>query len=220
MVGDWFLGLVASGAIDTTVPDACLGSLAVGSRHLYQTLAHEGILGFAQPSHLTLPVAGSPLMAINSGIEVDLFGQVNAEWLGERYVGTVGGQTDYFRAARASAGGLAILALASSTARGTSRIVPRCTRITSTCCDVDVIVTEHGVADVRATTLQERSELIAAIAAPRGMALHTIQGRRGPLGWLVRSLNQPMMGSLMASQMRASINTPPAITGGSPAAEV
>jgi acyl-CoA hydrolase len=166
MVGDWFLGLVASGAIDTTVPDACLGSLAVGSRHLYQTLAHEGILGFAQPSHLTLPVAGSPLMAINSGIEVDLFGQVNAEWLGERYVGTVGGQTDYFRAARASAGGLAILALASSTARGTSRIVPRCTRITSTCCDVDVIVTEHGVADVRATTLQERSELIAAIAAP------------------------------------------------------
>ncbi len=75
--------------------------------------------------------------------------------------------------ARASAGGLAILALTSSTARGTSRIVPHCNRVTSTYCDVDVIVTEHGVADIRATTLQERSELIAAIAAPdhRGLLL-------------------------------------------------
>jgi acyl-CoA hydrolase len=166
MVGDWFLGLVASGAIDTTMPDACMGSLAVGSRHLYQTLSRKGPLGFAQPAQLAVPVAGSPFMAINSAIEVDLAGQVNAEWLGERYVGTVGGQTDYFRAARASAGGLAILALTSSTARGKSRIVPHCNRVTSTYCDVDVIVTEHGVADIRATTLQERCELIAAIASP------------------------------------------------------
>ena len=166
MVGDWFLDLVTSGAIDTTTHDACLGSLAVGSGRLYQTLAREGLIGFAQPARLAVPVAQSPLMAINSAIEVDLAGQVNAEWLGERYVGTVGGQTDYFRAARASAGGLAILALASTTARGTSRIVPHCSRVTSTHCDVDVIVTEHGVADIRATSLQERRVLIAAIAAP------------------------------------------------------
>ncbi len=173
MVGDWFLSLVASGAIDTVTPNACMGSLAVGSLRLYKTLLGESLLGFAQPAQLAQPVAASPLMAINSAIEVDLAGQVNAEWLGERYVGTVGGQTDYFRAARASAGGLAILALTSSTARGTSRIVPHCNRVTSTYCDVDVIVTEHGVADIRATTLQERSELIAAIAAPdhRGLLL-------------------------------------------------
>ena len=166
MVGDWFLSLLASGAIDAGSPDACLGSLAVGSRQLYNTLSYESLLGFAQPSMLAQPITGSPLMAINSAIEVDLSGQVNAEWLGERYVGTVGGQTDYFRAARASAGGLAILALTSSTGRGASRIVPHCKRVTSTYCDVDVIVTEHGVADIRATTLQERCQLIAAIASP------------------------------------------------------
>ena len=173
MVGDWFLSLVASGAIDTVTPNACMGSLAVGSLRLYKTLLGESLLGFAQPAQLAQPITASPLMAINSAIEVDLAGQVNAEWLGERYVGTVGGQTDYFRAARASAGGLAILALTSSTARGTSRIVPHCNRVTSTYCDVDVIVTEHGVADIRATTLQERCELIAAIAAPdhRGLLL-------------------------------------------------
>jgi acyl-CoA hydrolase len=166
MVGDWFLSLLASGAIDTGAPNACLGSLAVGSQHLYNTLSCDSLLGFAQPALLAQPIAGSPMMAINSAIEVDLSGQVNAEWLGERYVGAVGGQTDYFRAARASAGGLAILALTSSTGRGASRIIQHCNRVTSTYCDVDVIVTEHGVADIRATTLQERCQLIAAIASP------------------------------------------------------
>jgi acyl-CoA hydrolase len=175
MVGDWFLDLVESGAIDTATPDACLTSLAVGSRHLYGSLSREGILGFALPAQLVVPIPGSPLMAINSAIEVDLSGQANAEFLGERYVGAVGGQTDYFRAARRSAGGLAILALPATTGReAKSRIVPRCAYVTSAQSDVDVIVTEHGAADIRATTLKERSALIANIADPRerGALLH------------------------------------------------
>ena len=169
MVGDWFPELVAGGAIDTTTPDACIASLAVGSRGLYQTLSRDGILGFAPPSQLVVPIAGSPFMAINAGIEVDLRGQVNAEFLGDRYVGAVGGQTDYFRAARRSAGGLAILALPSTSGRARgSRVVPRitCGHITSAQSDVDVIVTEHGAADIRATTLAERQLLIAGIADP------------------------------------------------------
>lgn len=168
MVGDWFLELVDSGAVDTTMPDACLTSLAVGSRDLYASLSLDGILGFAPPAQLVVPIPGSPLMAINSAIEVDINGQVNAEFLGARYVGAVGGQTDYFRAARRSAGGLAILALPATTGRSAkSRIVPRCTYATSAQSDVDVIVTEHGAADIRATTLQERRTLIAHIADPR-----------------------------------------------------
>lgn len=169
MVGDWFLDLVASGAVDTATPDACLGSLAVGSRRLYQSLSREGLLGFALPVQLALPVAGAPMMAINSAIEVDLCGQVNAELLGERYVGVVGGQTDYFRAARASAG-LAVLALPSTTGRGASRIIPRCSYVTSAPTDVDFIVTEHGAADLRGTTLKERKASIAGIADPRARA--------------------------------------------------
>jgi acyl-CoA hydrolase len=166
MVGDWFLDLVESGAIDTTTPDACLASLAVGSRRLYASLSRESLLGFAPPAQLVVPVPGAPFMAINSAIEVDLCGQVNAEFLGERYVGAVGGQTDYFRAARASEGGLAILALPSTTGRGASRITPRCSHVTSAQSDVDVIVTEYGAADIRATTLTERKALIANIAGP------------------------------------------------------
>ena len=168
MVGDWFLDLLDSGAIDTATPDACLASLAVGSRHLYASLSREGILGFALPAQLVVPIPGSPFMAINSAIEVDLNGQVNAELVGERYVGAIGGQTDYFRAARRSAGGLAILALPATTGREAgSRIVRRCAYVTSAQSDVDVIVTEHGAADIRATTLKNRNTLIANIADPR-----------------------------------------------------
>jgi acyl-CoA hydrolase len=168
MAGDWLLDLADSGALDTTRSDTCLASLAVGNRRLYESLSVDGLLGFATPAELVVPVPGSPRMAINSAIEADLAGQLNAELLGDRYVGTVGGQTDYFRAARASAGGLAIAALVSVTGKGTSRIVPRCGHVTSTATDVDLIVTEHGVADLRGTTLQERGALIADLADPHG----------------------------------------------------
>lgn len=172
LVGDWFLDLLESGAIDTATPDGCLTSLVVGSRHLYESLSRESILGFAPPAQLVIPIPGSPFMAINSAIEVDLCGQVNAEFLGERYVGAVGGQTDYFRAARRSAGGLAILALPATTGRDAkSRIVRRCAYVTSAQSDVDVIVTEHGAADIRSTTLQERHVLIANIADPQARAV-------------------------------------------------
>ncbi|MFD0666290.1 acetyl-CoA hydrolase/transferase family protein [Ramlibacter sp. MAHUQ-53] len=179
MLGDWFLGLLDAGAIDTATPDACLASLAVGTRALYDTLSPDGVLGFASPSQLVAPVPGSPLMAINSAIEVDLCGQVNAEFLGARYVGAVGGQTDYFRAARRSEGGLAILALPSTTGRDdTSRIVARCGWVTSAQSDVDLVVTEHGVADLRATTLEERRALIAGVAHPAARERLLLEGRQ------------------------------------------
>jgi acyl-CoA hydrolase len=178
IVGDWFPELVAAGAIDTVAPDACLASLAVGSRSLYRSLSQEGVLGFALPEKLVVPIEGSPFMAINSGIEVDLRGQVNAEFVGERYVGAASGQSDYFRAAHRSEGGLAILALPSTSGQSRkSRIVPRiaCGYITSAQSDIDVIATEYGVADIRATDLEEREILIANIADPR--TRHTLLQR-------------------------------------------
>jgi len=178
MVGDWFPELVDAGAVDDGSQDACLASLAVGSGGLYRSLQREYLIGFALPAQLVVPIEGSPFMAINSAIEVDLRGQVNAEFLGERYVGAASGQPDYFRAARQSHGGLAILALPSSNERGDkSRIVPRiaCGYVTSAQSDIDVIVTEHGIADIRATDLDERQLRITAIADPNlRSALHDV----------------------------------------------
>lgn len=170
MVGDWFLDLLAAGALDTDSPDACLACLAVGSQALYGSLSAQGVLGFAPPSRMVQGVPGSPFMAINSAIEVDLCGQVNAELLGQRYVGTVGGQPDYFRAARRSPGGLAIVALPATSGRAaSSRIVSRLegAYVTTAHSDVDFVVTENGVADIRATDFQKRRRLIAGIADAR-----------------------------------------------------
>ena len=173
MVGNWLPELVASGAIDTSDPQACMASLAVGTRSLYDFCGPHSLLSFAAPAQLVAPqglAAGVPFMAINSAIEVDLCGQANAEFVGTRYVGTVSGQPDYFRAARRSSGGLAILALASTVGSApVSRVVARLAGayVTTAQSDVDVVVTEYGVADLRGTTLAERGRLITALAEPR-----------------------------------------------------
>jgi acyl-CoA hydrolase len=173
MVGDWLPELLASGAMDTTDPEACMASLAVGTRNLYDFASADGPLSFAAPEQLVAPrgaLAEAPFMAINSALEVDVYGQANAEFLGTRYVGAIGGQSDYFRAARRSPGGLAIIALACTVgAPLRSRVVARIANayVTTAQSDIDLLVTEYGVADIRATTLPERRKLITALADPQ-----------------------------------------------------
>ena len=105
-------------------------------------------------------------VALNSAIEVDLSGQVNSEVAAGVYVGAVGGLLDFTRAAHASCGGLPIFALP-SIARGRSRIVSRLSGpATVPRGDAGVVVTEHGVADLRGQTLRERARRLLKIAHP------------------------------------------------------
>jgi 4-hydroxybutyrate CoA-transferase len=111
----------------------------------------------------------SRLRCINSAMAVDLRGQVNAETLGWEQAAGVGGQLDFFRGAGMAEDGLRIVALASTTSRGDSRIVPGHppgTVVTATRYDVDVIATEHGVAWMRDRTDEERARALIAIAHP------------------------------------------------------
>ena len=108
--------------------------------------------------------------AINSALEVDLSGQVNTETVGGRYVGTIGGALDFLRGARASAGGLPIIALPSTVdvkGERRSRITVRLSGpATIGRADAAIIVTEHGIADLRPLTLAQRAEALIAIADP------------------------------------------------------
>jgi acetyl-CoA hydrolase len=107
--------------------------------------------------------------AVNSALEVDLSGQMNAEQVNGRYVGTVGGQPDFVRGALAAPGGRSIIALP-STAKGgaTSRIVAALSGpVTTPRCDADVIVTDWGIAELRGKTLHERADAMIAIADPK-----------------------------------------------------
>ena len=104
--------------------------------------------------------------ALNSAVEVDLSGQINAEVAAGVYVGAVGGAVDFLRAAHYSKGGLPIVALP-STAGKHSRIVAKLSGPVSTPrSDAGLIVTEYGVADLRGAGLAERARRMLAIAHP------------------------------------------------------
>ena len=109
------------------------------------------------------------LFAINSGVEVDLTGNVNSEVAAGRYLGAIGGQLDFVRGAFASPGGRAIIALPSTTPDGRhSRIVASLEGrpVTTPRADADIVVTEHGIADLRGRSFSERAERLRAIAHP------------------------------------------------------
>lgn len=163
--------LAKSGALHTAGtgrPDMTAG-IAVGSPPLLD-LAASGRVAFhgIDITHNPLRLAGiEHFVSINSALEVDLFGQVNAEMLRGRQISGVGGGGDYMRAARLSSHGRSIIALPSQ-ARGKSRIVPRLesSPISFARTDIDYLVTEQGVAHLRDLSVDARAEAIMGLAAP------------------------------------------------------
>lgn len=123
----------------------------------------------AQTHALPTLAAIDNFVAVNSVVEVDLFGQANAEFINGRQISGGGGLGDFLLGAAASKGGRPILALASTARDGTiSRITPRLTAPCATLArtDVAIVVTEHGVADLRGATVDERARALIAIAHP------------------------------------------------------
>ena len=124
------------------------------------------------------------LVTINSALEVDLTGQVNAEQSGSNYLGGTGGQVDFVRAGARSHGGHSMIALPATAQGGkVSRITANLSGpVTTARSDVDVIVTEFGAAELKGQTLAERTRRLVAIAHPDfreelDRAAHTIQHR-------------------------------------------
>ncbi|MET4386262.1 acyl-CoA hydrolase [Bradyrhizobium sp. F1.4.3] len=106
------------------------------------------------------------LVAINSALQVGLDGSVNSETLNGVAIGAIGGQLDFVRGANASPGGRAIIALPAVASDGSSRIVVNVETVTTPRADVDAIVTEWGVAELRGCGLAERARRMISIAAP------------------------------------------------------
>lgn len=114
-----------------------------------------------------LLLAQDRLWAINSALEVDLTGQVNAEFVDGLRIASGGGQGDFVRAAHVSDGGASVIALPARTQRGRSRIVTRLNSVaTSAGQDIDYVVTEHGIANLRGLSARDKAEAIVAIAHP------------------------------------------------------
>jgi succinyl-CoA:acetate CoA-transferase len=103
------------------------------------------------------------VVAVNSALEVDLYGHVNSTHVdGTRALNGLGGSGDFNRA------GLVTVVALPSTARGgdVSRVVPMVSHVDHTEHDVDVVVTEQGVADLRGLAPRERAERLLGVAHP------------------------------------------------------
>jgi len=175
MLGDGLVDLVEAGVItnarkkiDTGVS---INGALIGTRRLYQWAHRNPQIRMCATSYThdaAVLAQLERLVTINSALEVDLTGQVNAEQSGSAYMGGTGGQVDFVRAGARSPGGRSIIALAATAKGGTlSKIVPALSGpVTSARTEVDVIVTEFGAAELRGQTLAERARRMIAIAHP------------------------------------------------------
>jgi acyl-CoA hydrolase len=156
-VGDHVIELVRRGVVSRV---DC--ALLIGSPALF-AFAHGNPQVHLHSSEFThgAEVLGKQqrFIAVNSAVEVDLTGQINAEVAGGSYVGAVGGALDFVRAANASRGGASIVLLPAK------RIVERLSGPVSVPrSEAGIIVTERGAADLRGRTLKERQRLTQALA--------------------------------------------------------
>ncbi len=156
-VGDGVVELVRNGTVDQIV----CGQL-IGTRKLFDFARDNPALRMRSTEYTHDPrVLGSlrKFVAINSAVQVDLTGQVNAEVAKGSYLGAVGGALDFIRAAGNSPGGVALLLLPAA------RIVETLSGPVSTPrSEAGVIVTERGAADLRGCTLNERKRRMLAIS--------------------------------------------------------
>jgi len=175
-IGDGIADLMAAGVVDNRHkeidPGVTVGTMLMGSRRLYRFADRNPAIHLRATTYThDALVLGNfrHFIAVNGALEVDLTGQVNAETAAGQHIGLVGGQMDFVRAANRAAEGRSIIALQSTNRdRSRSRIVARLADgvVTTPRAEADVVVTEHGIAELRGRTLAERAGALIAIADP------------------------------------------------------
>ena len=189
MIGDGILSLIECGAVTNRRknhhPGKVLATFALGSAKLYRFMDRNPALEM-HPVNITndpaLAGRNDKLVAINATLQIDLLGQCGSESLGSLPYSGTGGQSDFVRAANRSNGGKAFIVLP-STAKGDaiSRIVPVLspgTHVSTSKNDIDHVVTEYGVAQLRGKSAKQRALALIAIAHPDFRAELREQARR------------------------------------------
>ena len=177
MLGDGILTLVEAGAVTNDRKNyhrgKILATFALGSKKLYDFMNRNPAVEIHPSDFINDPyLAGQndSLITINATMQVDLIGQCGSESLGFTPVSGTGGQADFVRAANRSNGGKSFIVLPSGAKDNTiSRIVPTLTpgtHVSTSKNDVNYVVTEYGVAQLRGKTAKQRAEALIAIAHP------------------------------------------------------
>ena len=165
---------VVTGRRKNLHPRKVVFTVAEGTQELYEFMNNNPSMESYPVSYTNSPeviARNDNMISINSIIQVDLLGQCNAEYLGgSQYSGT-GGQLDYVRGAYNSRGGKSILAFNSTARNGqVSRVVSRLDAgvvVTTPRMDVQYLVTEHGVVNLKGKSTRDRALAIINLAHPR-----------------------------------------------------
>ena len=175
-IGDGIADLMEAGIVDNRHkeidPAVTVATMLMGTSRLYRFADRNPAIQIRATSytHEALVLGNfRRFIAINGALEVDLTGQVNAETARGRHIGLVGGQMDFIRAANRAAQGRSIIALQSTDRERTrSRIVVKLADgvVTTPRAEADLMVTEHGIAELRGRTLAERVRALIAVADP------------------------------------------------------
>lgn len=176
MFADGVLGLIKRGIITGRNKKIDQGkivaSFLLGSNEVYSFIDHNPDVLMREIGYVNDPwtISRNPkVTSINSATEIDLTGQVCADSIGTRIFSGTGGQLDFVRGAAMSEGGVSMIALASRTNKGMSKIVPTLhpgAGVVTPRADVQWVVTEYGSVDLRGKSLQERAKLLISIAHP------------------------------------------------------
>ena len=176
MFSDGLIELVEKGVVNGKKkkkhPEKIVASFVMGTNKLYRFIDDNPLVQMLDVAYVndTAVIRRNPkVTAINSAIEVDLTGQVCADSIGTRQYSGVGGQMDFMRGASLSEEGKPIIALSSTTRKGSSRIVPYLkigAGVVTTRAHVHYVVTEYGVANLYGKNLRQRAKALIQIAHP------------------------------------------------------
>ncbi len=171
-----FVPLVEQGMVNGARKPVDRGKIVTGvvagSREFYRWCAGRAELQIRPVSYThdaAVLASMDNLVAINTTLEIDLFGQFNSETINGKQVGGGGGLIDFLRGAKSCKGGRSILAVHATAKKGLlSKIVPllRSAPVTGMRSDIDYVVTEYGVARLANLSVEKRAEALIDIAHP------------------------------------------------------
>ncbi|CAJ0606094.1 unnamed protein product [Cylicocyclus nassatus] len=178
LLGDGVVDLIKSGAINNSkksvMPGKVVTSFAFGTQKFYKFLNENPMIHFdccSWTNHSDVIRANSKMTCINSGIEIDITGQICSDSIGKAFYSGFGGQVDFMTAAATTydGQGKAIIALTSRTNKGKSKISTTLTEgagVVTTRAHARYVVTEYGIASLGGKNVRQRAYALINIAHP------------------------------------------------------
>lgn len=178
MISDGVVSLAEEGVINNRKKNINNGkfviSFMMGTRKLYDFVHNNPAVCMMPIDYVNNPAViaqNDNMVSINSCVQVDLMGQVCSESIGLRQISAAGGQVDFVRGANMSKNGRTIIAMPSTAAGGkVSKIaafLDEGAAVTTSRGDVNYVITEYGIAQLKGQTLRERARRLISIAHPQ-----------------------------------------------------